>query len=183
MVFAGTLILLLTSSAAHVRAQEPAAQAAEAPELAQATEAEAPELAQATVETLVLEYSSDTLFDLGISGIYKRFDAGAGSTGPGILSLADLAFPSLNSSGLGLGMFLDKIAIGEGEFEFLIQALEQDERIEILSRPRVLLEKGQTQAVVQTVERVPYETTKVVGTTTVQITEFKDTGVTLDEAC
>jgi type II secretory pathway component GspD/PulD (secretin) len=131
------------------------------------------------VETIVLEYSSTSLFDFGMSGVFARFAVPPGSTGSGTVSLADLAFPSLNATGLGLEMFLDNITIGEGEFEFLIQALEQDERIEILSRPRVSLEKGDTQAVVQTVERVPYETTKVVGTTTVQVTEFKDTGVTL----
>lgn len=155
---------------------------------------------QATVEILVMEYTTETLFDLGTSLVYTRREEG--STGPGIISLADFAFPSLDTSGLGLAAFLDKISIAEGEFEILLQALEQDENIEILSRPRLLLEKvtdkeealqaiaqkpeeaeaevALLRSVVQTVEKVPYETTKVVGTTTVQITEFKDTGVTLE---
>ena len=158
-------------------AQEPAA-AEQAPQ--PSAEPQVHDIKQATIETIVLEYTSTSLFDFGVSGVFARFAAPPGSTGPGTVSLADMAFPSLNTTGLGLEMFLDNIAIGEGEFEFLIQALEQDERIELLSRPRVTLEKGDTQAVVQTVERVPYETTKVVGTTTVQVTEFKDTGVTLE---
>jgi general secretion pathway protein D len=166
-------VLLSASLGPSSRAQEPAA--AEAPQQT----VEPHDLKQATIETIVLEYSSTSLFDFGMSGVFARFAAPPGSTGPGTLSLADMAFPSLNTTGLGLEMFLDNITVGEGEFEFLIQTLEQDERIEILSRPRVTLEKGETQAVVQTVERVPYETTKVVGTTTVQVTEFKDTGVTL----
>ncbi len=170
------LVALLGASVASVSwAQETPAEAQEAA----GSTGEPLDLKQATVEAIVLEYSSTSLFDFGMSGVFARFAAPPGSTGPGTVSLVDMAFPSLNTTGLGLEMFLDNITIGEGTFEFLIQALQQDERIEILSRPRVTLQKGGTQAVVQTVERVPYETTKVVGTTTVQVTEFKDTGVTL----
>jgi len=173
------VILVLGSVCGVARGEEPAP--APAPE--------APKPTQATIEVLVLDYASDKLFDLGTSGIFKRREGGPGHTGEGNLSLVDLAFPSLDTSGLGLAMFLDKISIGEGAFEFLIQALEQDENVEILSRPRVLLEKGVNTtkdgailptAVIQTVEKVPYETTKVVGVTKVQVTEFKDTGVTLE---
>jgi type II secretory pathway component GspD/PulD (secretin) len=136
---------------------------------------------QATVEILVLEYASNSMFDLGTSAVYRRRGRRAdGTTGPGILSLADLAFPSFDPSGLGLGMFLDNISIGEGEFEFLIQALEQDDNLEILSRPTLMLERGgDTESVVMTVDQVPYETNKVVGTTVVKPTEFETAGVTL----
>ena len=135
---------------------------------------------QAIVEILVLEYNGNTMFDLGTSGIFARWAPGIPGTDPGNLSLADFAFPSAGPAGLGLGMFLDKISINEGQFAGLIQALEQDENIEILSRPRLLLEKGgEKKKYVKTVEKVPYETTKVVGTRAVQVTEFMDTGVTL----
>ncbi len=135
---------------------------------------------QAIIEILVLEYNGNTMFDLGTSGIFARWAPGIPGTDPGNLSLADMAFPSAGPAGLGLGMFLDRISINEGQFAYLIQALEQNENIEILSRPRLLLDTGgDKKKYVKTVEKVPYETTKVVGTTAVQVTEFKDTGVTL----
>jgi len=135
---------------------------------------------QAIVEILVLEYNGNKLFDLGTSGVFARWAPGIAGTDPGNLSLVDMAFPSAGPAGLGLGMFLDRISINEGQFAFLIQALEQDEKFEILSRPRLLLEMGgDKKKEVKTVQRVPYETTQVVGTRAVQITKFRDTGVTL----
>jgi len=135
---------------------------------------------QAIVEILVLEYNGNKLFDLGTSGVFARWAPGIAGTDPGNLSLVDMAFPSAGPAGLGLGMFLDRISINEGQFAFLIQALEQDEKCEILSRPRLLLEMGgDKKKEVKTVQRVPYETTQVVGTRAVQITKFRDTGVTL----
>jgi len=176
-------LLLLLPFFAVAWAEEEAAEG----ENPDATESEAPEVVddgrptQATVEILVLEYASNSMFDLGTSAVYTRREEG--TTGPGILSLADLAFPSFDPSGLGLGMFLDKINIHEGNFEFLIQALEQDEELEILSRPTLMLERGgEKRSVVMTVDQVPYETNKVVGATTVQAKEFKNAGVTLEVA-
>ena len=135
---------------------------------------------QAIVEILVLEYNGNELFDLGTSGVFARWAPGIAGTDPGNLSLVDMAFPSAGPAGLGLGMFLDRISINEGQFAFLIQALEQDEKFEILSRPRLLLEMGgDRKKEVKTVQRVPYETTQVVGTRAVQVTKFRDTGVTL----
>jgi general secretion pathway protein D len=135
---------------------------------------------QAIVEILVLEYNGNELFDLGTSGVFARWAPGIAGTDPGNLSLVDMAFPSAGPAGLGLGMFLDRISINEGQFAFLIQALEQDEKFEILSRPRLLLEMGgEKMKEVKTVQRVPYETTQVVGTRAVQVTKFRDTGVTL----
>ena len=135
---------------------------------------------QAVVEILVLEYNGNKLFDLGTSGVFARWAPGIGGTDPGNLSLVDMAFPSAGPAGLGLGMFLDRISINEGQFAFLIQALEQDEKFEILSRPRLLLEMGgERKKEVKTVQRVPYETTQVVGTRAVVVTKFRDTGVTL----
>jgi type II secretory pathway component GspD/PulD (secretin) len=167
---------------AIARAEEEAAEETPAAEESKAPEAvDDGKPAQATVEILVLEYANNTMFDLGTSAGYRRRAEEGRTTGPGILSLADLAFPSFGPPGLGLGMFLDKINIHEGEFEFLIQALEQDENLEILSRPTLMLERGgEKKSVVQTVDQVPYETNKVVGTTRVTPTEFKTAGVTLE---
>jgi len=187
IALASLLILLLVAVAlteVHAAEGEAATQRAKA--------------GQVEVEIVVMEYTTDDLFDLGISGIYRRLQEGA--TGPGILSLADLAFASLDASGLGLVSFLNNIRISEGEFELLIQALEQNESIEILSQPRLLLEtlgeenrkafdeaisdpeKPAPTSIVGTVTRVPFETSKVVGNTTVQVVEFKDTGVRLEAA-
>lgn len=124
-----------------------------------------------------------------------RAGEGEEGTGSGILSLLDMGFPSLDTSGLGIGTFINNITMDDGEFEFFVQALEQDESVEIISRPRLVLEAGEPESEedegddedgwtmaggVKTVEKVPYESSKVVGTTTVQITEFKDTGVTFE---
>lgn len=137
--------------------------------------------AQAIVEILVVEYNSNTLFDLGTTGVFERYAAGTPGTDPGNLRVADVAFPTLDPSGLGLAMFLDKITLAEGTFEFLIQALEQDDRFEILSNPRLIVAEGdETPAKVQTIINVPYETNKVAGVTGVTSTEFKDAGVTLE---
>jgi len=137
--------------------------------------------AQAIVEILVVEYNSNTLFDLGTTGVFERYPKGTPGTDPGNLSLAEAAFPTLDPSGIGLAMFLDKITLGEGTFQFLIQALEQDERFEILSNPRLIVAQGDEKpAKVQTVIEVPYETNKISGVTGVTSTEFKDAGVTLE---
>jgi type II secretory pathway component GspD/PulD (secretin) len=178
LIFCLAAVLVLLPFSVVVRAEEGAEEApAEAENEARAAIDDGKPM-QATVEILVLEYANNTMFDLGTSGIYTRRDEG--STGPGILSMADLVFPSFSSGGLGLGMLLDNISIGEGEFQFVIQALERDENLEILSRPTLLLERGgQEASYVQTVDKVPYETNKVVGTTVVKPTDFKDAGVRL----
>ena len=164
-VICALLLVLLLGVLAEAGAQEAGGEA---------------EPTQAIIEILVLEYNGSTLFDLGTSGIFARWAPGIPGTDPGNLSLADFAFPSADPPGLGLGMFLDRISINEGQFAFLIQALEQDEKFEILSRPRLLLEMGgDKKKEVKTVQRVPYETTQVVGTRAVQVTKFRDTGVTL----
>jgi hypothetical protein len=90
----------------------------------------------------------------------------------------DLTFPT--STAAGLSVFLDRINIGDAEIEVLIQALVDENRAFILSRPHAMVMVGEdVPTVIRTNNKIPYESTRVVGSTTVQITEFEDTGVTL----
>jgi len=95
---------------------------------------------------------------------------------------ADWTFPT--STAAGLSVFLDRISIAEGDIEMVLQALEDENRASILSRPKAMVpvaaaDSGIPPTQLGTIQNVPFENTIVIGNTAVQVTEFRDTGVDL----
>jgi len=69
---------------------------------------------------------------------------------------------------------------GSGMIEIVLEALEEEGRIRVLSEPNITVVEGHAKpAKVSTGMKVPYETTQAAGATVVQVTDFRDTGITL----
>jgi Flp pilus assembly secretin CpaC len=141
---------------------------------------QAPE--QVVVSVKIIEFQATKGVETGLSAYFSRLpralpfgevdqnDEGVGTV--------DLTFPT--STAAGITVFLDRISIGDAELEVVLQALVDENRAFILSRPHAMVMVGDRQpTVIRTNNRIPYESTRVVGSTTIQITEFQDTGVTL----
>jgi len=134
---------------------------------------------QARIDVVVVEWSGSDTTDIGTSVIFRRAPIDDPSrSGRGIVSAAQSNFPKFSQpSTLGFSLFVDKIRFNYGEIETVFEALETNENVEILSRQTVFVVEGGL-GEIATVDRVPYETTKAFGSTTAQITDFRDTGVT-----
>jgi hypothetical protein len=130
----------------------------------------------------IIEFQATKGVETGLSAFFSSASRGpAGEVipdnGAGI-GTVDLTFPTTTNA--GLSVFLDNINFAGGELEVLLQALVNENRAFILSRPHVMVKVGSAiPSVVETTQRIPYETTRVVGSTTVQVTDFEDTGVNL----
>jgi len=142
---------------------------------------------QVNVSVKVVEFQARKGAESGLSLFYARRNtirpygrvatAGVGS-GNGAITTADLTFPTDAES--AITVFLDKITTGNGEIEMVLQALADENNAFILSRPRVMVMVGEdTPTEIKTVRENPYARPTVVGTTVVNATDFRDTGVTL----
>jgi hypothetical protein len=142
---------------------------------------------QVNVSVKVVEFQARKGVESGLSLFYARRNtirpygrvatAGVGS-GNGSITTADLTFPTDAES--AITVFLDKITTGNGEIEMVLQALADENNAFILSRPRVMVMVGEsTPTEIKTVRENPYARPTVVGTTVVNATDFRDTGVTL----
>ncbi len=142
---------------------------------------------QVNVSVKVVEFQARKGVESGLSLFYARRNtirpygrvatAGVGS-GNGAITTADLTFPTDAES--AITVFLDKISTGNGEIEMVLQALADENNAFILSRPRVMVMVGEsTPTEIKTVQENPYAKPTVVGTTVINATDFRDTGVTL----
>lgn len=137
---------------------------------------------QVLVSVKIIEFQTTKGVETGLSAFFSKNPLpgpfGEAATAGNALNTVDLTFPS--STAAGISVFLDNLKFGDGELEILLQALVEENRAFILSRPRAMVMIGQTvPTVVKTVQAIPYESTVVVGNTAVQVTKFEDTGVTL----
>jgi len=143
------------------------------------TVAQVPE--QVVVSVKIIEFQATKGVETGLSAFFSDVSRGpAGEIIPdeGGIGTVDLTFPTTTAA--GVTVFLDQISLGGGELEVILQALVDENRAFILSRPHAMVKVGSVKpTVVETTQRIPYETTRVVGSTTVQVTEFEDTGVKL----
>lgn len=137
---------------------------------------------QVSVAVKVIEFQTGNDVSTGLSAYFKK----VARTSPygqtvmpnGAISVADLTFPSATTN--GITVFLDRLSNEYGEFELILQALQDQNRAFILSRPRAMVPVGEaTPTVIETVQQIPYEDTKVFGATVRQITSFRDAGVYL----
>ncbi len=134
------------------------------------------------VSMKVVEFQTTRGVETGLSAYFLQNEQvrpyGRVSSGSGAITSADLTFPT--STAAGITVFLDRISLDDGEIELVLQGLVDENRAFILSRPKAMVKVGsQIPAQIKTVQRIPYENTQVVGSTTVQVTQFEDTGVQL----
>jgi len=142
--------------------------------------AQAPE--QVVVSVKIIEFQATKGVETGLSAFFSRLPSPApfgevdqNDEGVGTV---DLTFPT--STAAGITVFLDRISIGDAELEVVLQALVDENRAFILSRPHAMVMVGEGEpTIIRTAGQIPYESTRVVGSTTIQITEFQDTGVTM----
>ena len=137
---------------------------------------------QVNVSVKIVEFQTISGVETGFSAYYRQREIpqpyGRASTGQGAISEADLTFPTRSSS--GITVFLDRLSGRHGDYEVVLQGLVSKNRAFILSRPKAMVVVGQpTPTVIQTVQQVPYVNKVVVGSTAVQTTSFRNTGVSL----
>jgi Flp pilus assembly secretin CpaC len=137
---------------------------------------------QVSVAVKVIEFQTGSDLSTGLSAYFRKVARttpyGQMQMPNGAISVADLTFPAPSTN--GITVFLDRLTSQYGEFELILQALQDQNRAFILSRPRAMVPVGEaTPMVIETVQQIPYEDTKVFGATVRQITSFRDAGVYL----
>ena len=137
---------------------------------------------QVEVSVKIIEFQITKGLETGFSAYFAKLPRpapfGRIETSGNAITSADLTFPA--STAAGITVFLDRIMLKEGDIELVLQALEDENRASIISRPRTMVMVGQvTPSVIQTALEIPFENTVVVGETAVQVTEFRETGVIL----
>lgn len=144
------------------------------------THANAVKPEQVVVSVKIIEFQATKGLETGLSAYFKKLPRpqpfGNVSLSGNAINNADLTFPS--STAAGVTVFLDRISMSEGDMEVVLQALADENKAEILVRPRAVV-KVPGATTLTTSAQIPYETTQVVGATTVQAVEFKPTGVVL----
>lgn len=137
---------------------------------------------QVVVSVKIIEFQTTKGVETGLSAYFAKVARaqpfGQVSTSGSLINSADLTFPT--STAAGISVFLNRISLNEGEIEILLQALVDENRAFILSRPHAMIVVGEKIAtIIKTTQEIPYESTVVVGNTAVQVTKFEPTGVTL----
>ncbi len=150
--------------------------------VALAVTAYAQDQTQVNVSVKIIEFQSSRGTETGLSAYFQQRmrprPYGQVASRNGIISAASLAFPARAS---GVTLFLDGLSTYYGDFEVVLQALVDQNRAFILSQPKVMVPVGApTPTRIATTQNIPYEKTVVVGSTTVQTTDFRDTGVMLN---
>ncbi len=142
---------------------------------------------QVNVSVKVVEFQTGKNAETGLAAYFQRRNKqrpfGRVTSGNGAVRSADITFP-LGAGGSALSVFVDRIRLSEGDLEVLLQALVDENRAFILSRPKVMITVGsEVPTIIKTTQAIPYESTVVVGATAVQTTEFRETGVSLKVTC
>ena len=140
---------------------------------------------QVQVSVKVIEFQTNKDIETGLSAYFQQRlvpqPYGRADSPVGSISASDITFPS--STTAGITVFLDRLVTRYGDIEVVLQALVDQGRAFILSQPTALVPVGAAAdakpTVIKTTQDIPYEDTVVAGSTAVQITNFKPTGVTL----
>lgn len=127
---------------------------------------------QANVAVKVVEFQTVKGQESGLSAYMKNLNLSQA------VRAADMTFPS--STAAGITIFLDQLGLTEQQLELVLQALVDENRAYILSRPNVMVMTNGEPTSIQTGQKVPYESNVIAGNTPVQVTKFKDTGVILE---
>ncbi len=137
---------------------------------------------QVRIHMKVLEWTTDLSDEYGFQVLYTRLpDSSA------IVDGVDLTLPLPSATDSGMRIFLDNFMTNTGSFEAVIECLEQFGSVEVLSEPNIICPVVQKppknspyQAKITTGSRLPFEKVQPVGDTLVQVTDFRDVGVTLN---
>ena len=143
-----------------------------------ALNASAQEPQQVSVSVKVIEFQTVKGVETGLSAYFRQRveprPYGRVSSGS-LIRMADITFPTATTG--GITVFLDRLSNHYGDFEVVLQGLVDQNRANILSRPKAMVTVGQTvPTIIQTTQLIPYEDTTVVGATAVQTTSFRPTG-------
>jgi general secretion pathway protein D len=164
---------------AAARAQEPAAAPAAAPAVP----------VQVRIEARVLEWQVTDGMDFSFAVQY------AGAGGGGILQAADLTLPSDPSLDSAARIFFDGLSAGDaGSFDAVIETLQTAGEVKILSQPSIVVTAGVEpmtaintpnpmpgeKAKLSNAMRIPYESTRAIGYQLASITEYMNSGVTME---
>lgn len=137
---------------------------------------------QVIVSVKIIEFQTTKGVETGLSAYFTKVTRaepfGAVSTSGSFINTVDLTFPT--STAAGITVFLDRFSRSQGELEIVLQALVDENRAFILSKPHAMVIEGESRpTIIETTQQIPYESTVVVGSTAVQVTKFEDTGVRL----
>ena len=140
------------------------------------------DVTQVNVSVKIVEFQTTKGVETGLSGYFlhrtEHDSSGRVVTDNVSVRSADITFPT--NSGSAITVFLDQIHMTEGDLEFALQGLVDQNRAFILSQPKAMVTVGSpVPTTIQTTQKIPYENTVVVGATAVQTTAFRDTGVSL----
>ena len=140
------------------------------------------ESTQVRIHAKVLEWTTDLSDEYGFRVFYNR-SADSGN----ILQSADMTYPMSSMTEFGARAFLDRMSAGSGSFDAMIECLEQFGSVEVLSEPSIICpvvtdapKEEPYQARITTGARMPFEKAQSVGNSIVQVTDFRDVGVTLN---
>ncbi len=151
--------------------------------------AQAPQ--QVNVSVKIIEFQTIKGVETGLSAFFQQrneprpyaqengFTYGRVASGNGNVETADITFPTRTNA--GITVFLDQIETTYGDIELVLQALVDQNRASILARPKAMVQVGsEVPTRIETTQDIPYEDTRVVGSTAVQVTSFRPTGVVLE---
>jgi type II secretory pathway component GspD/PulD (secretin) len=126
------------------------------------------------VRVRVLEWRLQNQLDTGFTLRYLR-DVESGNN----IAAGDATFPSGGGRD-GLTAFFDRIRFGPGELELAIQALEQSDRLRVLSEPVLTVNASAPKpATFFSGREIPYETLRISEGVLLSVTEFRETGILL----
>jgi len=161
----------------HVIISLVAALAWATPAVAQSTDAP-PE--QVDVSVKIVEFQSSNVFETGFSAFFVeeavQNPGGSVTANGSTIRTADLTFPTSGTP--TITAFLDRIQLGDGDVEIILQALAEENKAFILSRPKAKVMLGGS-VTLGTTQEIPFQATQVVGTTAIEVTKFRETGVSL----
>ncbi len=141
-----------------------------------------PKPKQVVVQAKIVEYTHQKGVETGLSAYFRKWQTHTDWWGvvhrsfQGIRS-ADITFPT--SRPATFSVFLDRIHISEGDIEMVLQALERQNKASILSKPRLMVPVGGPESSIETTQQEPYEELQITANTSVPVTRYDKTGVTL----
>jgi len=143
------------------------------------------------IESLIMEVNVDKDFNLGVqwqaggkAKVGGKDAAVGGGFRPDVAIMQTTSLTSLPTpSGFSLGVFTEKVKIGNIEFPNLyaiVQAYKKDKDVHILSTPQILTTDNE-EASITVGKNVPYQTRSAAesATETYSSYEYKDVGITL----
>jgi type IV pilus assembly protein PilQ len=133
---------------------------------------------QVEIEAIIFEVGNSDTLNLGINWTYSA----SGSHPNQAINSAEGFFDiEQYNNGILIDGGLASVSAGSSSFgtlDAVVQALMQSGQVKLISRPRIVVIEGK-QATLTTGDSVPVKQSKVVGTTEIFTTSFKDSGVNL----